>query len=278
MRSVYRNILAALDPERATDTPVIAGGRLAREQGASLRVAAVVRVALLSPKGFFSPQIVDRDTLLQEAKSAVEQRLRVISTEQVPADVMIGDPGEVIAAIAEQRRCDLIVLGARARSGAEYLLGTTATDVLRLATGQDVYACHRDDPGNPTEKAIIAIDGSSITSQVLGDSARFIDSANTDVHSVHVVCVTPAGASSRAARMLEKCRAYLAESPWADVEARIETEDVVDSLDAVVRDYDADLLIIGSGGNRGIGWAIGSTTNEVLHEVSCDVLVIRADD
>lgn len=37
-----------------------------------------------------------------------------------------------------------------------------------------------------------------------------------------------------------------------------ELESVPDTLDSLVPDFDADLLIIGSGENIGIGWAIGS--------------------
>ncbi|MGD8417918.1 MAG: universal stress protein [Pseudomonadales bacterium] len=272
MTAPYRNILTALDPESPSDAPLIAGWRLALEQSATLRIAAAVRPALVSAKGFFNPQLVDRQSVLRDAREAVELRTRAIIGDTVPIDVMVGAPGEVVATIAEKRSCDLIVLGARPRSGTEHVFGTTSTDVLRHADGIDVYACHRPDPENPTDITIIAIDGSDATDDVLAGSVRFLEPAHGDHRKTHVICVAP---GNRAAKIVDRCRSYLKTSPWSDLDVRAEEGDVTDSLEAAIRELECDLLIIGSGENLGIGWSLGSTTNEVLHEVSCDVLVIR---
>jgi nucleotide-binding universal stress UspA family protein len=274
MNSEYKNVLAALDLERSTDTALIAGSRLAREHAADLRVVSAIRRALVSHKGFFTAEMVDRASIMQEARSATELRIRSVVELPTEIDVVVGDPGEVIASVAEHRSSDLIVLCPRRRSGSEHFLGSTATDVLRWADGIDVYACHRNDPQNPTDKTIIAIDGSDVTADVLADSARFLSPA-VDSSSVHVICIVPAESGRRHERVLDNCRRYLENSPWGDMEVRVENKDVANTLNDAIREHDADLLVIGSGENLGIGWAIGSTTNDVLHDVSCDVLVVR---
>lgn len=267
---MYVNVMATVDLIHADDSTVITGRRLASDYSASLRVACALRPALLSGKGFFTADVVDRPTLLNEAKQAALARF-----PDLEVDVQIGNPGEVIAGLAEHRHSDLIVLNPKRRTGSEHVWGTTTTDVLRLAKGIDVYACHRDDPDVAISSAIIAIDGSRITEEVLADSHAVLKPTQVEPSATHVICVVPPDKRKRTQRLLDLCDAYLQKSNWSSMEVLIQDEDVTQTLDAAIRNYDADLLIIGSGENHGLGWAIGSTTNDVLHDVSCDVLVVR---
>jgi len=41
------------------------------------------------------------------------------------------------------------------------------------------------------------------------------------------------------------------------------------------RDYDADLIVVGSHGRHGLAVLFGSTTNGILHGAECDVLAVK---
>ena len=46
-------------------------------------------------------------------------------------------------------------------------------------------------------------------------------------------------------------------------------------IKALAEEIEADLIVIGTHGQSGLGLLLGSTANGVLHGVSCDVLTIR---
>ena len=269
---MYRRILAALDVESRSDRPLISADRLAREQDAALHAVAVVRNALLSPKGFFSADMVDREGIMAQARNALQARVAAICERQPGTDVLSGKPSEAIVNVARHRDCDLIVLGAQPREGPERFLGTTATNILRLADGIDLYACHRADPQTPLDRITVAIDGSRLSPHALA-AARDL-TATRKASQVQVVCVVE-DESRESDRIISAARGYLKDTDWSDLLVCIGTGGVVDTLEQTIRAFDSDLLIISSGRNIGPGWAIGSTTNSLLHEISCDVLIVR---
>jgi len=42
-----------------------------------------------------------------------------------------------------------------------------------------------------------------------------------------------------------------------------------------VKDYQCDLVVIGSHGRHGIRLLLGSTANAVLHDMPCDILAVK---
>jgi nucleotide-binding universal stress UspA family protein len=272
---LYGNLLIALDLEAESDAPLKAGLRLAGEYGAALRVVSAIRPALLSSEGFFRADVVDRDELLAQAKQALNSRIAAITTDQIPSDVLVGNPSETIAAAAAHRQSDLIVIGARPRSGPETILGTTATNVLRRADRVDIYACHRTDPEAPANRILVAIDGSDLTPLVLSEATHLIRTSNAVRQvEVRIVCVVE-DLKWRSETVRARSEEYVAASELADRQFQVAEGEVVGCLEQAVREFDADLLVIGSGNNFGVTWFIGSTTNNILHESACDVLVIR---
>lgn len=269
---MYKKILAALDIESQSDRPIISAERLAREQQADLHAVAVVRNALLTAKGFFSAEIVDRDSIIEEARSALRARVAAVCRTPPGTDVLVGKPSEAIVNVARHRNCDLIVLGSKPREGSEMILGTTASNILRLAGGIDLYACHRSDPESPLDRVTVAIDGSDLSGQVLRVT-RDLTRVNPGCE-VQVVCVVE-DESRESEAIVTAARKHLAGYDWPELRVCVEKKGVVGTLEDTIRELDSDLLVIGSGRNRGIGWAIGSTTNSLLHEISCDVLIVR---
>lgn len=272
---MYKNILAALDLESNSNVPLITGLRLAAEYGAALRVISVIRPSLFRTKGFFSAEVVEKSEIVQEAKAALQARLQADNAEHVKAEVMVGDPGETIAGVAQHREADLVIIGARSRYLSETVLGTTATTVLRETESADVYACHRTDPEASVDRMLLAIDGSTTTPHVLNNTHELIESSLTRQQpEIRIACVV--NDLQRDEAVLMKAQTQVSASRLSAVPVEGMQGEVVQCLGKIISEYDADLMIIGSGKNFGVTWQIGSTTNDLLHESRCDVLVIRS--
>ena len=77
---------------------------------------------------------VDEETRIRHTMQALRERLAKDGQEAVSTDVVIGDPGREIAALAERAGADLIVLTSHGRTGLKRLLiGSVAERVIRLA-------------------------------------------------------------------------------------------------------------------------------------------------
>jgi nucleotide-binding universal stress UspA family protein len=138
---MYRNILLASDGSEDALRAARAAAALARRFGAALTVLHVYVippsvVALYGVPGTG----MDPGSLLQmedAAHNAVMQRTgEVLDQEGVTYSTAgeIGHPAEVIARLARDRGCDLIVLGSRGLSGVRsFLLGSVSDRVAHHA-------------------------------------------------------------------------------------------------------------------------------------------------
>src|ERR1700722_8673291 len=83
----------------------------------------------------------------------------------------------------------------------------------------------------------------------------------------------------------QEARAYLerlqrdgAPATGRDREIRLEQRHPAERITAVARELDADLVVIGSQGERGVAaWSLGSTAQQVLAVARGSVLVARSD-
>ena len=77
---------------------------------------------------------IDHETRIRHTMKALRERLAEEGHDDVSADVVIGDPGHEITALAGREKADLIVLTSHGRTGLKHLLiGSVAERVIRLA-------------------------------------------------------------------------------------------------------------------------------------------------
>ncbi len=265
---MYKNIIIGLDLESEDDTPVHSGVALAEEYGAAARVVCAVRQSLLLARGFFNAELIDRKALIAEAKHALATRLP--DKHSLTSSVFVGKASDELAAATEHFNADLIVIGAKPRSRSEALFGTTATNILRLAHGVDIYACHRPAFSPPISEILVAVDGRNHTENVLSHVRTLVDTTvTTKQPTVRIVCVDCKEAQRQFVSQLSSQIFGNALTPIF-VEGNL-----VENLNKLIGEFYSDLLVIGSGANVGPTWFVGSTTNDVLHDAACDVLVIR---
>ena len=145
--SRYDRTLAAIDPLHADDKPanldhriLEAAKKMCELYDAELNVINVV-MPLLSAAPTVAEPLLATDTIAQEAATQAHQnRSRVLLDEhalnETSINVMVGEPADQIIEFAARQACDLLVMGAVARSAlGRLLIGNTAEKVL------DAVAC-----------------------------------------------------------------------------------------------------------------------------------------
>jgi universal stress protein A len=131
--TVYQHILAAVDLTGKSSAVVRRAAQLAATLEASLTVMHVVDYAMPPDLDYIIPPA---DQKVPELMAAAREHLEaLLHREDVRAEasVVIGRPKQELLRAIEQRRPDLVVLGARGQHGLAGLLGSTADRVLHQA-------------------------------------------------------------------------------------------------------------------------------------------------
>jgi nucleotide-binding universal stress UspA family protein len=130
----YRTILVAVDGSPDAAAALRHAASLARDQHAKLIVLTVAQPApaqVISPAAVLPPPIDPDDTFSRILRDAVDE---------LPADVGVetqlthGRPARRILEIADERDCDLIVMGAHGHGRLHHaLIGSVSDKVLRVS-------------------------------------------------------------------------------------------------------------------------------------------------
>lgn len=125
--ALYERILCAVDFSPSSDRALAQAQRLAHESHAEL---ILVHAFDLPEKFTLQGQTHPHDP-------AIEQQLRALPVDpavHVERLLHAGPPGHVICWLAQERKCDLIVVGTHGRTGLRsVLLGSVAQQVLQHA-------------------------------------------------------------------------------------------------------------------------------------------------
>ena len=130
MGHVYEKLLVAVDGSAHADRAVVRAAELARLAGSSVRVVHACE-RTLSPAGMWYPEV--------EARRVTDRAVARVRQRGVQATGMVlralqGTAAVAICDAADDAGADLIVIGARGRTGlAELLLGSVALRVILLA-------------------------------------------------------------------------------------------------------------------------------------------------
>ena len=137
---VYRKILVPVDGSPASNRGLAEAIRLAKDQGAALRLVHVLDELVLMPGAEAAVYLENTVELLREAGEQVMARAQALVRESgldaqtaIP-EVIGGRAADSIVAQAAAWGADLIVLGTHGRRGVErFVMGSDAEEVLRKA-------------------------------------------------------------------------------------------------------------------------------------------------
>jgi len=225
-----------------------------------------------------------RDALVRDSRTGIERFLKGTSARSARArlEVRTGPAALAIAAVARQRRAQLVVLGGRhhgalargvGRSTAHYLVRTL--DVPLLVVGRSP---------RPVKRVLAAVDLSPASRATLSAARRFADQLGARLRVIHVVqplrfmflildTLDQKGFEERSREAFDRLTTPLAHIAREDRVLR--TGPAAETILTEAAAWHADLLVTGS---HGKGWAdrllVGSTTERLLSALGVSMLVI----
>lgn len=130
-----------------------------------------------------------RRNLLREAIACLEDQARQaaktleVTPPEIVARSRMGRPAEVVAEMADNRDCSLIVLGAHGRHAVrDWFIGTTAEKIVRESNVPVLVA--RIEPSHSYHRVVVAVDFSDSSAAALRAAARWAPTAQfTLVHA-----------------------------------------------------------------------------------------------
>lgn len=215
-----------------------------------------------------------------------------------------GSPAEQIAAEAELRGADLIVLSHRHHGpGASLLFGSVADDLMRH-TRIPVFVLHADqttsliDAAPRPVRVLVPLDGSAFAEQAIPRAVELLRALETGQGmALHLTYVIDPKLAYRydtpETQAMHHARAYLEEvaervktapsSAGAQVSWAVETDaEVVAGIarvaeqGAYIRDDYFDFVAMATHGREGVAhWLAGSVTNALAHRIHLPVLVVH---
>jgi nucleotide-binding universal stress UspA family protein/nitrite reductase/ring-hydroxylating ferredoxin subunit len=193
--------------------------------------------------------------------------------------VEYGGAADVLIEIADRREADLIVLGSRALSDRQEILGSASRKVAHNAPCDLLLVRQRgadqayggatgSDEGSPYRQVLIATDGSSTADRA---SRKGFDLASKLKAAVTLVFV---GHPKTGELVLEDTVASI--GGGLDAKLHVMEGDPAEQIIAAAEMDGVDLLIVGNKGIAGVkGTLLGSIPQKISEYAPCDVLIAR---
>lgn len=207
----------------------------------------------------------------------------------VESFVCEGEPSDVLIDIAEGKKADLIALGTYGRRGLKRLLMGSVTSEVILKAPCDVLVVKRpcSDCTGSYRSILVPFDGSEYSSKAM---ARAVELARTESADLTVLYVIPRYEEMvefyRSEGIRQSMRAEgekvvaqakkIADAANVPVTAEIREGHAADEIVAAAAANGNDLIAMGTYGWKGVSKAImGSTTNRVISNAGCPILVVK---
>ncbi len=286
LHAPHRPLIVATPLGEESDAAVAAGLRLARllERPALLLHADTPPPILLgAPGGGFVPDAALLDRQRDELAAALTAQARAVAPEG-PApecEVRIGPADLVLAAAADERDAELVVLGPPRRPE----LGTTADRLLRRLD-RPVLVLRRPER-IPPRRVLVAIDLSGPSEAALAAGLRLLRTLPGGPPSVELLfALHPQEMAASIHFTPDRVRAFAGEElqrlarravpEWAGVvDLCVRSGEARDVILEEAAARDADLVILGTHGRSGLErWLLGSVAAGVLRRAATNLLIV----
>lgn len=305
---MIRHILVPLDGSRLAATAIPYAVTLARAADARISLLAVVEsvsehagLPSAAARGRDERHVTERTAYLESVATSLRARGFTVTIV-----VRHGNPASEILAASEDEGCSLIVISTHGRTGLQRLrMGSVAQHVLRHAIIPTLVVRPGDEASTEGEARIAAVtvtlDGSSLAEEALPTATRIATALSVPLTLLRVI---PSLAYLASAGWDAGYSAYypVSDESEHDEEQAVEqyleavatrlrasgldvrtcwersgTSHATETITAVLAKQPSGIAVMASHGRGGVlRWALGSTTEAVLDQSPCPILVIRA--
>lgn len=287
---MYEKIVIGVDSSEYSKAAVIEAANRLRKHGGS---AVLVHGVFFDEEEFSysSEQLNKRIEAGKQICSSMQQMVRDEFGIETNISVRHGEPHDVVVNTASEMGAEMIVMGTYGKKGLKrVLLGSVASKVIGNASC-DVLVVKKpcSECNGEYNSILLPFDGSDFSRHALRKACSV---SKIDGSVVTVLYVIPlyeemvnffktdsirASMRNEAEKIMTIAEG-IASSKGIQVRSEIaEGEPSEEIVNAALR-LGSDLVVIGTYGWQGINKAImGSTTERVLRNISCPVLVIRGD-
>jgi nucleotide-binding universal stress UspA family protein len=186
-----------------------------------------------------------------------------------------GYPAATIVSRAEAH--DLVVMASRGQGGfAGWLLGSVTTKVVRSNSKPVLVVGGRE--VDKLETFLVAMDGSEAAERALDWALELASGLGAKIILYRFLPRASSVASFESEK--QEAESYLAR--LAEAHGRFILKTIIRQTDGpgyiaeLATEFDADLVLLGSRGQRGSAtrWLLGSVAEELIHHASCPVMVV----
>ncbi len=233
------------------------------------------------PPGRFEEAEDHARDIIEEATSLVHEAYPDLG---VDTDLPMGPPARVLRAEAENAH--VVVVGAQGENVGNFLLGSTALQLVghaacpvvvvnHVTTGHHLVVAGTDGSPDSTEALAFAFGAAALRAarlQVVNDLGL---PQGWPTHLLRPLPEDDDEVAKRRQEVENQIAPFIEQYPDVDVELAVHRLDPVHTL--ATASHRADLLVLGSRGRGGFhGLAVGSMTHKLLHLAGCPLAVVRA--
>ncbi len=291
------SILVATDLSEASRAAVRTAARLAAARDTSLTVAHFIE---MPRSASWAVEAATREKLADEAREKAHSQLASFvdetlgdehAGETIEVRVETGPPDPGIAELVDAIDATVVVIGATGRDGvARRLLGSTAEDVVRRSA-RPVLVVPADQPVEAFSQIVAPVDLSACSRASLEATASLARSDGAGLEIVHAAqppgasvsvfdpMIAPISRQELIDEYRERFDDFVAEFDLEDLEAytRFQAADPVELVEETIEDLEADLVVLGTHGRRGVEKLfLGNTATKILRDMPCAVMAVRS--
>lgn len=283
---MYKTILVGFDDSKFSKAALMEVANWVKRHGGRV----IIVHAVYSSEEEFGIASSQLDKRLELGKNVCYQVKETVSSEfgiDVESLVCEGEPHEVIADIAHSKEADLIAMGTYGRRGLSRLIMGSVTSGVIVNSPCDVLVIKEPCGKCIGGSILLPYDGSEFSKKAMKQACRLSKIDDAEITVLYVIpryeeMIGFFKTDSIKKSLLNEARKIidgakeLSSGQGVSIKTEIEEGQAAEKIIATANKLKNNLIVMGSYGWMGVDKAImGSTTERVIINASCPILVVR---
>ena len=226
------------------------------------------------------------EVLKGPGEKALAEAVKIADEEKASIKTRLeeGEPFQKIVEVADEERCELIVMGRRGMTGIERtLMGSVTSRVVGYFHGRTLVV--PEDAALGWKSILVATDGSKFSEAAVDEAINYAQSYGGTLNIVSAVYTNDeflATAPDVVERMVDKAKARLEEAKnragkeGIAAEVHVREGEPYEVIVGLAKELNADIIIMGSHRKRGLKRIfMGSVTSMVIGHATSPVMVVN---